>query len=260
MKNNDVTAKFKIVSIVLALIPIIAISYIVGTRSTALSSHRVMLLIVALVLFLSCIFILLYLFKKLEVSLHAQLGKYAQERQQCINDLNVIREMTELAKNAANPDDLLKLTLDKAMQVIEVRNGSVFLVDPAEPEGLRFVAARPEVALKKDDNKPGRYSFVRSVIESGKPLLIQNIENDPRTMKSNDPKYGSPSFISMPVYKDNHVIAVFNMANKEKGGTFTDGDERILSIMLGEIGFVLENILLRKKIKELLTKTQKSRV
>jgi GAF domain-containing protein len=257
MKKNDMTAKFKIVSIVLALIPIIAVSYIVGTSSYALTRNQVILLIVALVLFLSCVFILLYLFKKLDVSVHAQLEKYAQERQRCMNHLQVISEMTELAKNAANPDELLKITLDKAMQVVEVRNGSVFLVDPTEPEGLRFVAAKPEVAMKKDDNKPGRYSFVRSVIESGKPLLIQNIENDPRTMKSNDPKYGSPSFISMPVYKDNHVIAVFNMANKEKGGAFTDSDERILSLMLGEIGFVLDNISLRKRIKELLFKTQK---
>jgi GAF domain-containing protein len=68
-------------------------------------------------------------------------------------------------------------------------------------------------------------------------------------MKSNDPKYGAPSFISMPIYKNKQVIAVINLANKENGGLFTDTDERILSIMLGEIGFALENVILRQEIK-----------
>ena len=68
-------------------------------------------------------------------------------------------------------------------------------------------------------------------------------------MKSNDPKYGAPSFISMPIYKHKQVIAVLNLANKENGGLFTDNDERILSIMLGEIGFALENVILRQEIK-----------
>jgi GAF domain-containing protein len=143
------------------------------------------------------------------------------------------------------------LILDKAMQVISVRNGSVFLVDPSEPEGLRLVVAKPEVNIRNTDNsKPRRFSFVKSVIESGKTLLIQDIERDPRTMRSNDPKYGSPSFISMPVYKNEQVIAVVNLANKENGDIFTEGDERILTIMLGEISVGIENTSLRNKVKQ----------
>jgi len=42
------------------------------------------------------------------------------------------------------------------------------------------------VDLKKDDEK--------------NPLLIEDIEKDPRTLKSNNPGYGPPSFLCMPVF------------------------------------------------------------
>jgi len=73
-------------------------------------------------------------------------------------------------------------------------------------------------------------------------------------LKSNDPKYQSPSFISLPVYNNRKVVAVMNLANKEHGGLFTESDERILAIMLGTIGMGMENISLHNKIKRLAEK------
>ena len=180
-----------------------------------------------------------------------QLETASRESQNRNAELYALREISDLTRDGMPADDLLKLILNKAMQVIAVGNGSVFLVDPAEPDGLRLIDARPPVVFKHEDGgqKP-RYSFVKSVIESGKALRIQNIESDPRTMKSNDPKYGSPSFISLPVYKNKQVIAVMNLANKENGGIFTENDERILTIMLGEIGVGIENISLRNTVRK----------
>jgi GAF domain-containing protein len=158
-------------------------------------------------------------------------------------ELNVLREIAELIRDGMPADQLLTLILDKAMQVMAVHNGSVFLVDPQEADGLRLVAAKPEVVLENPggDHAPHRCSLVKSVIESGKTLRIAGLENDP--------KYGSSYFISMPVYKSRQVIAVVNLANKENSGIFTEGDERIWSIMLGVIGTGIENISLRNKVK-----------
>jgi GAF domain-containing protein len=52
----------------------------------------------------------------------------------------------------------------------------------------------------------------------------------------------------MPIYSRNRVLAVLNLANKEKGELFSESDERILSIMLGEIGFALENAVLHTEL------------
>jgi len=164
--------------------------------------------------------------------------------------LDQIRAMADLAGQAADAEALYLTAMDHAMEAVGVRNGSVFAVDSREPEGLRFVAARPTLALTNSNGSPSRHSFVRTVIETGKSLVVTDIEHDPRTMKSNDPKYGPPSFISIPICNNRKVLAVLNLANKIDGKVFTRHDERVLSIMLGHAGMALEIQALRKTISD----------
>ena len=247
--KKGLIGKFSVIAFVVAAIPVLAMVYIVQENKLVLNGTQLLVLTLGFVFFVAGLLSLRRIFITIFKNLLDRLKKFAVELEQCTTELNATREMNEAAKQTIHVDGLLELLLDKAMQVTAVRNGSVFLVDPADPEGLRFVASKPKVNMDKTDGKPRHHSFVRSVIESGKTLIIQDIEHDPRTMKSNDPKYGAPSFISMPIYKHKQVIAVLNLANKENGGLFTDNDERILSIMLGEIGFALENVILRQEIK-----------
>lgn len=249
--EKGLIGKFSIIAVVVAAIPILAMIYIVQENEVVLNGTHVLVLTLGLVFIVGGLLSLRRIFISIFKNLLDKLKKFALELEQCTTELNATREMTEAAQKIIHVDGLLELLLDKTMQVTAVRNGSVFLVDPAEPEGLRFVAAKPKVNMDNNDRQPRRHSFIQSVIESGKALIIQDIERDPRTMKSNDPKYGAPSFISMPIYKNKQVIAVLNLANKKNGGLFTDIDERILSIMLGEIGFALENVILRQQIKNL---------
>jgi GAF domain-containing protein len=252
MNRNALGKKFNRLSVFAAVIPLIVAAYMFFQSSDPLGIGRFVLPALAYALLLGCLIAMAYIFKKMCAGFAWQLEKFQQDSQKRNAELNALREITELTKDGMPAEDLMKLILDKAMQVVAVRNGSVFLVDPAEPDGLRLITATPKVAVEQNGGgqKTGRYSFVKSVIESGKTLRIQDIENDPRTMKSNDPKYGSPSFISLPVYKNKQVIAVVNLANKENGGIFTEGDERILTIMLGAIGVGIENISLHNKIKQ----------
>ena len=249
--KKGLIGKFNIIAFVVAAIPVMAMIYIVQENKVVLNGTHILVLTLGLVFIVAGLLSLRRIFITIFINLLSRSKKFAAELEQSTAELNATREMTEAAKQTIHVDGLLELLLDKAMQVTAVRNGSVFLVDLSDPEGLRFVAAKPQVNMDKTDGKPRRHSFVRSVIESGKALIIQDIEHDPRTMKSNNPKYGSPSFISMPIYKHKQVIAVLNLANKENGGLFTDIDERILSIMLGEIGFAMENVILRQEIKNL---------
>jgi len=255
MNRNALSKKFNRLSIFVAIIPFMIAAYMLFQSSDPLSIDRLVLPVLGYALFLCCLIILVYIFNKTCKKFTLQLETLSRESQKRNAELNALREISDLTKNVVPADDLLKLILDKAMQVIAVRNGSLYLVDPSEADGLRLVAAKPPIVLENDggDRKSRRYSFVKSVIESGKTLRIHDIESDPRTMTSNDPKYQSPSFISMPVYKNKQVIAVMNLANKENGGVFTENDERTLSIMLGAIGVGIENINLQNTVKKQLT-------
>ncbi len=250
MNRNTLSKRFNRLAVFTAFIPLAIVAYLFSQADAPWSAQQIALTALACLLFLCCLIVLAYIFNKKEKDFVVLIERIRKEAAQRADELNALRDISDLTSHPISADDLLKLILEKAMQVIAVRNGSVFLVDASEPDGLRLVAAKPPVVFKDDDgSKPRRYSFVKSVIESGQALRIQDIESDPRTLKANDPKYGAPSFISMPVYKNKQVVAVMNLANKENGGIFTEGDERILSIMLSAIGTGLENISLQRQVK-----------
>jgi len=80
-------------------------------------------------------------------------------------------------------------------------------------------------------------------------------------MKKNDPKYGSPSFLSMPIsvgHRD--VTAILNLSNKETGEIFDANDENALSIMEVEVSFTLENALLHAKLEEYIKEIEERNV
>ncbi|MFC1495516.1 GAF domain-containing protein [Thermodesulfobacteriota bacterium] len=174
----------------------------------------------------------------------------ASKLDRSVYELFAVKELIEVASKVLDIDELLNLLLEKALTVSKAKTGSIFLL---EPENDRFRVA----ASKGLDSGSGIGSYIKVneslaqyVVTEKTPLLVEDIENDHRTRKQNNPKYGSPSFLSMPVLIREDLIAVLNVANKETGGLFDTDDQEILEILIGEIGFALENAGLHLKVRE----------
>jgi PAS domain S-box-containing protein len=99
---------------------------------------------------------------------------------------------------------------------------------------------------------------MRHVVSEKKPLLVENIESDPRIARPRNSSYQSPSFIIMPIFEKQNMTAVLNLSCKIDNSPFTSFDEDILDIMTNQIGFVLENSRLQFTIEEYLQNIQQS--
>ncbi len=171
-------------------------------------------------------------------------------------ELFAIKELTEVASKSLDIHDLLSVLLEKAMAVTKAQIVSVFMLE-SDKQRFRIVASRGlESGPKKNSYISINESLARVVVSDKKPLLVQNIETDPRTLKPNDPKYGPPSFLSMPIFVRENLISVLNLSHKETKQVFDSNDEQILSIMIGEIGFALENAQLHLTVEENLKNLQ----
>ena len=176
--------------------------------------------------------------------------KTTTELQRRVFELLTIKAMTEEAFLKLDTDGLLNLLLEKSMAVAQARIGSVFLVD-ATQQRFHVIASRGMgFDLSKDAFLEINTSLARSVLSERKPVLVENIETDPRTLKKNDPKYGPPSFLSLPIFANGSLIAVMNLSHKKTGEVFGQDDEHILSIMITEIGFALDNARLHASREE----------
>ncbi|MDA8125704.1 MAG: PAS domain S-box protein [Deltaproteobacteria bacterium] len=205
-------------------------------------------------------------------SLLVRLDRTTEELAQKAFEIATIKESAEIAKSNLDMDEQMQLLLEKSMAVTGAGIGSVLMVEPeARQKNVPVSKTTPinlstlyrfrvAAAIGHGEALPkGSYlnidsSVAKAVLLERGPLLVRDIEQDPRTLKANDPKYGAPSFLSMPIFVGDTVAAIVNLAGKKKDGPFDSNDERVLSIMFREISIALENALLQSRIMEQLAR------
>jgi GAF domain-containing protein len=74
----------------------------------------------------------------------------------------------------------------------------------------------------------------------GKPLFIENIENDPRFSQKSISQYTTKSLMSIPLKRDGRVIGVLNLNNKKSSEPFTSKDYDIASLLSEKISHFIE--------------------
>jgi len=213
-------------------------------------------------------------FHEISVSLNNLVQKLKQamgELNQKSLELSIIKDLTEIIKGDLSIDDQMKILLEKCMAVTGSQIGSVLIIEPETRQKYLATKSTPLSVSELyrfrvcaaighgEEFKKGALidiekSMVKATLLEKAPLLIQDISKDPRTSKTNDPKYGPPSFLSMPIIVGNAVSAILNLAYKVKGQLFDDNDVQVLSIILRDMGFALENAMLQSRIKEQLEK------
>ncbi|MDQ7011365.1 MAG: ATP-binding protein [Mariprofundaceae bacterium] len=174
--------------------------------------------------------------------------------------LLALKELVEIASKSLEMEKMLSALLDKAMTVSEASAGSVFLIE-GRPRRFRIVAAAgPAAKAGKDALIPFNGSPARLAVRDKKPVLVTNIEEDPRFGRPNKSAYVSPSFLCLPISINRKVIGVVNLAAKRTQETFNEDDVRFLSLMIGEIRFALENARLYAELKENNKRLQKQAI
>jgi len=283
IREKGLRYNFLIIEFLIVVMPFLVLFYIFYKKNVFLESSQRILIALTLILILAGLIILRQIFDKfsilatsikkaeggdkglidvqkdtaelqeITISLNNLIKKFEQttgELQRRVFELFSIKELTEVVSKSLDIDDLLNVLLEKAMAVSSAQIGSVFMVE-SERHRFRVVATRGlESGPKKGSYININESLARLVVSDKKPLLAQDIETDPRTRKPNDPKYGPPSFLSMPILVRENLIAVLNLSCKETQQVFDSNDEHIVSIMISEIGFALENAQLHSQVVE----------
>jgi len=126
-------------------------------------------------------------------------------------------------------DHLTRLTVEMVAEVMNARMASLMLVDE-EREELYIKAAR---GLREEVVCGTRIRVGESVAgwvaQHGAPLLITDIEEDPRFERQNGHQYETKSLLSVPVKLNDRVVGVININNKVSCTPFTEDDQALLT-------------------------------
>jgi signal transduction histidine kinase len=185
--------------------------------------------------------------------------------QDLVFKLGTLNEMVEVAGRIPNMQELLGVVLDRTMQTVGATIGSIMLLD-ADGLTLRVVAAKglPEAHLDGVVVKVGE-GVAGKVLALGQPVLVEDIERDPRFGQPNNPRYGNGSFISVPIRVQNRMIGVVNLARKSGGAgstladprSFNTTDLQFLNALMSYIGYAVDNARLIEEARQAATRLQR---
>ena len=113
-------------------------------------------------------------------------------------------------------------------EVMEAQIVSAMLVDP-ERGDLRVVAT---VGLDESVSKRRvgyRGGIAGKALAQAAPVLVNDIENDPRFRRPNHPQYTTKSFVCVPLLLDGQAVGVLNVNNKRSRQPFDERDLELLA-------------------------------
>lgn len=163
-------------------------------------------------------------------------------------EVSVLKELSDLCYVTLDPEELLHVTLDRALKVADADMGSVMILDDSSRD--HFVV-KTTIGLGDHVSTGDRVDFATSVakyaIINKSPLVIENIETDSRFGRLNRPHYGTKSFICMPIKTSRDIIGVLTVSRRHESPPFTMEQADAIAPLLSNAAFTFENLRFAKE-------------
>ncbi len=170
------------------------------------------------------------------------------ENRRLYQDIDFLSRTGEKVNAIMRVDDVLNTIVDLACEGLDAELASLMLFEEGE-SAMRIRAARGmeshivEIARAH----PGE-GIAGWVAQHGKPLLVTDIEEDPRFMRKSKKKYSTKSFLSVPLKVKDNVIGVLNVNNKKSGYIFTKDNLDFLNTLAHQAAGAIENARLYESL------------
>ncbi len=181
--------------------------------------------------------------------LTAEFHENARQLQTFIQQFAALTELTEITAKIPDIHELLGLVLRRAMVNTYARRGTVMLI--REESSLFEIVASEGWDSSEIDPIDIRGSLAYSVVETGEPLLVMDVSTRPELKSGEHPgRYNSTSFLIMPLKTKSAVIGAVCLSEKGGDVPFTGQDQQFLTVLLGQIGYAVENARLLKQARD----------
>ncbi|MDJ0780604.1 MAG: GAF domain-containing protein [Desulfosarcinaceae bacterium] len=165
-------------------------------------------------------------------------------------ELAALKSLTELCYLTADADELLNVTLERALEMTHSDIGSILLLDKPNRD---FFTVHTSLGLEEFITPGERIPFESSVAKyavlNKAPMVVGDIERDHRISRRNRDHYGTTSFICMPIKTSRDIIGVMTISSREAGRVYKSSDAEALVTMMSLTGFSYENLVLSQRQK-----------
>jgi diguanylate cyclase (GGDEF)-like protein len=167
------------------------------------------------------------------------------------NRFIALSEMTKAIAPIQNYEILLQTILDKSAELLKAEQGSLMVIDQ-ETDNLLIEAKKGVIQGLSGKLKIQRGEGIAGMVaEQGEPILVENLEDDPRIRQKNRQHYKTRSFVSVPLKIEDRIIGVLNLSDKTTGEVFDEEDLKLIQSFATHAAIVLERNVFYNKTEEL---------
>ena len=162
--------------------------------------------------------------------------------------LTLVYEVAEQVNSTLELDECLDRIIDGAYRIFRAEKVSLMLVSE-DSEEMRICAARnvPDEVIADTRILPGQ-GLAGKVALSGEPLVVSDMEDDPRLRQKSKRQYRTGSFAIVPLKHKDRVLGVINLTNRSDGTSFSDDDLALLQALANQATVAIENSRLIEQI------------
>ena len=174
-------------------------------------------------------------------------GQLAEQRKV----MTALSDLTLMMDSPLYLHHLHNNVLEQTLQLLQAEQGSLMVLDTYKNElSVKAMKGINRPIYEMFNLRPGE-GIAGLVYETGVPLLVQDLNQDPRIRQAAKPRYRTPSFLSVPLKLRNRIIGVINLADKIAGEVFSEEDLQLLQAIGSYISIAIERSELYEKTEEL---------
>jgi signal transduction histidine kinase/DNA-binding response OmpR family regulator len=158
-----------------------------------------------------------------------------------IAEINALYRAGKSLSTTVELPELLSQIINLATTVIGAGTGSIMLLDE-EHNVLRIQAAvGVEEEVIQETTLPLGSSIAGYVAQSGKPVIIEDIEKDKRFHREAKSHYRSKSLLCVPLIVKNEILGVLNITDKTGEESFNRQDLKLLTTFASQAAMAIDD-------------------
>jgi class 3 adenylate cyclase/GAF domain-containing protein len=164
------------------------------------------------------------------------------------SEISILKELSELCYVTFDPEEILYVTLERALMLTNSDLGSVLTL---EKKGHKEFVVKASVGLgeyvKLGDRIDFETSIAKYAVVNKSPLVVKDVEKDRRFGRANLPHYGTKSFVIMPIKTSKDIIGVLTLSRRDDTRVYSQEDIEALTPLLSNAAFTYENLRLMRE-------------
>jgi PAS domain S-box-containing protein len=169
------------------------------------------------------------------------------ELEKVVERLTTVNQIGNIMNSIVDKDNVIEVIVTTMAKTMNAKICSLMLTNENTDElEVAYAVGLDGKKLRKVRMGEGISGYVA---KEGKPLLVVDIEKDPRFKLINDPQYTTTSLVAAPLFSKGKVIGVLNVNNKLTGEPFNQDDLDLLTTVAGQAATAVENSNLYKDIR-----------